>query len=179
MVGSGMNRLGADRPPVRIGVVGCGNVMQGVYMPMIERLKSRGLAEAVAACDVSEAARALVRERWGIERFSTTAYCLFRPAQSASKHAMDLWVEVRRAGWSDAKPVSLGFLMRTREQTLMKWLSLGRFVPENVLIVLRRTLVEYPSSISPRWALWGERSPFLRGSFAEERVSAWSLSRPE
>jgi predicted dehydrogenase len=59
-----------DRP-VRIGIVGCGSVMQGAYMPMIERLAARGLAEAVAACDVKEDARSRVRERWAIARFST------------------------------------------------------------------------------------------------------------
>ena len=59
-----------DRP-VRIGIVGCGNVMSGSYMPMIERLRAQGLAEAVAACDVKEEKRPLVRERFGMTRFST------------------------------------------------------------------------------------------------------------
>jgi predicted dehydrogenase len=57
--------------PVRIGIVGCGNVMRGAYMPLIERLARQGAAEAVAACDVLPERRALVRERFGIERFST------------------------------------------------------------------------------------------------------------
>jgi predicted dehydrogenase len=59
-----------DRP-VRIGIVGCGSVMRGPYMSAIERLKSRGLAEAVAACDDQADRRELVRERFGITRFST------------------------------------------------------------------------------------------------------------
>src|SRR5260370_37130189 len=59
-----------DRP-VRMGIVGCGNVMSGSYMPMIERLRAQGLAEAVAACDVKEEKRLLVRERFGMTRFST------------------------------------------------------------------------------------------------------------
>jgi predicted dehydrogenase len=60
----------ADQP-VRIGVVGCGSVMRGPYMSMIERLRARGLAEAVAACDMKEEMRPFVRERFGITRFST------------------------------------------------------------------------------------------------------------
>src|SRR5262245_52983348 len=59
-----------DRP-VRIGFVGCGSVMRGPYMSMVERLRAQGLAEAVAACDVKEEKRGLVRERFGITRFST------------------------------------------------------------------------------------------------------------
>jgi predicted dehydrogenase len=57
--------------PVRIGIVGCGSVMRGPYMSQIERLRARGLAEVVAACDVKEEKRAFVRERFGISRFST------------------------------------------------------------------------------------------------------------
>jgi predicted dehydrogenase len=45
--------------------------MRGAYMPLIERLRARGLAEAVAACDVVPDRRQMVRERFGIERFST------------------------------------------------------------------------------------------------------------
>ena len=44
-----MNGLGPSsttgREPVRIGVVGCGNVLEVGYMPIIERLRARGLAE--------------------------------------------------------------------------------------------------------------------------------------
>jgi predicted dehydrogenase len=40
---------------VRIGVVGCGGVVQRAYMPQVERLRARGLAEVVTACDVAEA----------------------------------------------------------------------------------------------------------------------------
>lgn len=57
--------------PVRIGVVGCGSVMQGAYMPLIERLAARGLATAVAACDLDEAKLGAVRERFAIPRLTT------------------------------------------------------------------------------------------------------------
>lgn len=41
----------SGREPVRIGVVGCGNVLEVGYLPLIERLRARGLAELVMACD--------------------------------------------------------------------------------------------------------------------------------
>jgi predicted dehydrogenase len=38
-----------DVSPVRIGIVGCGNVL-GAYLPLIEQLRRQGLAELVALC---------------------------------------------------------------------------------------------------------------------------------
>ncbi len=46
--------------PVRIGVIGCGSVMQRPYTTQINRLKMRGLVETVVACDVKEERRDLV-----------------------------------------------------------------------------------------------------------------------
>ena len=57
--------------PVRIGIVGCGSVMRGSYMPLAQQLRMRGLVEVVAACDMVESRRELVRERFGIPRFTT------------------------------------------------------------------------------------------------------------
>ncbi len=57
--------------PVRIGFVGCGSVMQGSYMPQARQLQSRGLAEVVAACDVEESRRTVVRDELKIPRFTT------------------------------------------------------------------------------------------------------------
>ena len=61
--------------PVRIGVVGCGSVGQGSYMPHAMQLgrvpSGRGLCELVAACDVDESKGAQVREKFGITSFST------------------------------------------------------------------------------------------------------------
>jgi predicted dehydrogenase len=57
--------------PVRIGVVGCGSVMRGSYMPLAQILERRGIAKVVAACDVEENRRQIVRDQFGIERFST------------------------------------------------------------------------------------------------------------
>lgn len=52
--------------PIRIGIVGCGSVMQGSYMPLVERLAARRLVTVVSACDTEEAKRRAVREKFGI-----------------------------------------------------------------------------------------------------------------
>lgn len=57
--------------PVRIGAVGCGSVMQGSYMPHAMSLRTRGLVELVAACDVDGSKEAQVREKFGFSHFST------------------------------------------------------------------------------------------------------------
>lgn len=57
--------------PVRIGIVGCGDVMRGAYMPLLDNLRRRGLAEVVIACDRTERNRALVRDECGISTFTT------------------------------------------------------------------------------------------------------------
>ncbi len=57
--------------PVRIGIVGCGSVMSYPYMSLVERLRCRGQVEVVAACDVVEAKRRFVLERFGITNFTT------------------------------------------------------------------------------------------------------------
>src|SRR5215510_8557910 len=53
---------------VRLGIVGCGNVLEA-YLPQCEKLRARGLAEAVIACG-----REPQRERalaLGVPRFTT------------------------------------------------------------------------------------------------------------
>ncbi|MEZ4866117.1 MAG: Gfo/Idh/MocA family oxidoreductase [Caldilineaceae bacterium] len=58
--------------PVRIGVVGCGSVMQRPYSRQINQLKVRGLVETVVACDVKEERRDLVLgPDYGYQRFTT------------------------------------------------------------------------------------------------------------
>jgi predicted dehydrogenase len=57
--------------PVRIGVVGCGSVMQGPYMNLAQQLRIRGKAEVVAACDVQAGRREVLRDRFGINDFTT------------------------------------------------------------------------------------------------------------
>jgi predicted dehydrogenase len=55
--------------PVRIGVVGCGNVLSG-YWPQAQQLYLRGEAEVAAACG-RPAQRDLVVNRLGVRRFVT------------------------------------------------------------------------------------------------------------
>jgi len=62
--------LPGTRDTVRIGVIGCGNVLQEMYYPRARAL-SPGLVELVAACDLEESRRELVRGRLGLTRFST------------------------------------------------------------------------------------------------------------
>lgn len=60
-------------PPVRVGIIGCGSVMQGAYMAQLDRLRGRGLVEIVLAADVDESRRPLVRDTFRIPRFTTDA----------------------------------------------------------------------------------------------------------
>jgi predicted dehydrogenase len=57
--------------PVKIGIIGCGNVMAGPYMSLIERLRCRGLVEVVQACDKNEARGRFVLEKFGLANFTT------------------------------------------------------------------------------------------------------------
>ena len=57
---------------VRVGIIGCGSVMQGGYMGQVERLRGRGLIEVVIAADRNESRRSMVNDL-GIHRFSTSA----------------------------------------------------------------------------------------------------------
>lgn len=57
--------------PIRIGIVGCGSVMQRPYMSLIDQLRLRNLVQVVVACDVVEDRRQVVTESFGIPRFTT------------------------------------------------------------------------------------------------------------
>jgi predicted dehydrogenase len=57
--------------PINIGIVGCGSVMSGPYMNLVQSLQRRGLVEAVAACDVKEKRRQFVLDEFGISNFTT------------------------------------------------------------------------------------------------------------
>src|SRR5438094_830326 len=56
--------------PVRVGIVGCGDVLQA-YRASLEALRGRGLVELAAACSRSEARRGLAREVLGVDNFTT------------------------------------------------------------------------------------------------------------
>jgi len=58
--------------PIRIGVVGCGSVMQRPYTSQINQLKQRELVETVIACDIREDLREKVLgPGFGYQRFTT------------------------------------------------------------------------------------------------------------
>lgn len=58
--------------PIRIGVVGCGSVMQRPYTGQINQLKQIGHVETVVACDVKDALREkMLGPGFGYDRFTT------------------------------------------------------------------------------------------------------------
>ena len=58
-------------PPVRIGIVGCGNVLSA-YRATIDKLRLRGAVEVIAACGRASQ-RASACEQLGVNRFTTDA----------------------------------------------------------------------------------------------------------
>jgi predicted dehydrogenase len=57
-------------PPVRIGIIGCGNVLSA-YRAAIDKLRLRGIAEVVGACGRASQRAACVE--LGVQRFATDA----------------------------------------------------------------------------------------------------------
>lgn len=56
---------------VRIGIVGCGNVMDGAYMPAIRRLNLyREVAEVTVACHTRRDRCETILDKWGIKDFT-------------------------------------------------------------------------------------------------------------
>jgi predicted dehydrogenase len=66
-----VNPQAAGRRPVRIGAVGCGDALRNRYMPVVERLKMRGLAEVAMTCDHGPAKRQVMADEFGITNFTT------------------------------------------------------------------------------------------------------------
>ena len=56
---------------VRIGIVGCGSVMRGSYMPLVNRLRDQGRVTLVAACDIDASKQSFVVDTLGVPRFTT------------------------------------------------------------------------------------------------------------
>src|SRR5688500_17287236 len=63
--------MNSDREKIRIGVIGCGNVLSA-YRASIEKLRSAGLAEAIVACG-REGQRGDSEKMLGTVRFTTEA----------------------------------------------------------------------------------------------------------
>jgi predicted dehydrogenase len=56
--------------PVRIGIIGCGDVMTA-YMYHAQLLQGQGLVEVTWACDTREERKDFMRQRYGVRRFTT------------------------------------------------------------------------------------------------------------
>jgi predicted dehydrogenase len=56
-------------PPVRLGIIGCGNVMDGAYMPLIQRLQHKGLVSVSGASHTSEARCRPLLDKWAIPKY--------------------------------------------------------------------------------------------------------------
>ena len=54
---------------VRVGIVGCGNVMDGAYMPVLEKLQRQGLVETVGASHTSRSRCEAVLKKWAIPKY--------------------------------------------------------------------------------------------------------------
>jgi predicted dehydrogenase len=65
---SGERRQSAKQP-LGIGIVGCGNVMDGAYMPQIERMQHQGLARAAAASHTSRERCQSILDKWSIPAY--------------------------------------------------------------------------------------------------------------
>ena len=57
-----------DRP-VRVAMVGCGNVMDGAYMPLLEKLRYKGWVEVTGASHTSEAGCRDILRKWQIPEY--------------------------------------------------------------------------------------------------------------
>jgi len=60
---------GNSERPVRVGIVGCGNVMDGAYMPVLEKLRHQGLVEIAGASHTSRDRCQSILEKWSIPKY--------------------------------------------------------------------------------------------------------------
>jgi len=58
--------------PVGIGIVGCGNAMDGAYMPVVERLAQQGKARLVGVTHSSRAGCRALLKKWRVPRYFNT-----------------------------------------------------------------------------------------------------------
>ena len=57
------------RAPVRIGIVGCGNVMDGAYMPLLQKLQQRGALKVMGASHTSRERCQSILTKWAIPAY--------------------------------------------------------------------------------------------------------------
>lgn len=56
---------------VKVGIVGCGDVAQGVYLPNLTRMSQEGIFDFVAACDMVPERIAIARDVYGVPQVYT------------------------------------------------------------------------------------------------------------
>jgi predicted dehydrogenase len=59
----------ANGSPVRVGIVGCGNVMDGAYMPLLEKLQRQGWVQVAGASHTSRDRCQAILEKWSIPKY--------------------------------------------------------------------------------------------------------------
>ena len=55
--------------PIRIGIVGCGNVMDSAYMPLLEKFRHQGVVQIIGASHTSRDRCQSILDRWSIPRY--------------------------------------------------------------------------------------------------------------
>ena len=55
--------------PLRIGIVGCGNVMDGAYMPVLQKLQQQGKVRVVGASHTSLARCRKILKKWQVPKY--------------------------------------------------------------------------------------------------------------
>lgn len=62
-----------DNTPLRIGIIGCGRVMVGPYMALLERMQCRGDVSIEIVCDIDEQKARWAAEQFGVRRVTGEA----------------------------------------------------------------------------------------------------------
>ena len=70
--------MDASKRPIRIGIVGCGNVMDGAYMPLLQKMHHKGQAQVVGASHTSRERCQTILEKWAIPNYFATYQDLCR-----------------------------------------------------------------------------------------------------
>ena len=59
----------ANRKPIRVGIVGCGNVMDSAYMPILDKLRHQGVIQVTGASHTSRDRCQSILEKWSIPKY--------------------------------------------------------------------------------------------------------------
>ena len=62
--------------PVGLGIVGCGNAMDGAYMPVVDRLQQQGKARLIGVTHTSRRGARAVMRKWRIPKYFDTLEAL-------------------------------------------------------------------------------------------------------